>query len=57
MRRLDESDAMMLVVVSHEGKTISVVNNMTAEEGAVELEVEHFLEVVGAKDDMGEARW
>ena len=55
MRRLDESDAMMLVIVSHEGETISVVNNMTAEEGTVELE--HFLEVVGAKDDMGEFGW
>ena len=51
MRRLDESDAMMLIVISHEGEIISMVNNMTAKESAVE--VEHFLEVVGTKDDMG----
>ena len=52
MRRLDESDAMMLIVVSHERETVSVVDNMAAEEGAVE--VKHFLEIVGAKDDMSE---
>ena len=52
MRRLDESDAMMLIVVSHEGETVSVVDNMTAEKDAVEFQ--HLLKVVGAKDDMSE---
>ena len=55
MRRLNEGDSMVLVVVSHERESIILVHDLTAKKGAVKLE--HLLEVVRTKNNMSELGW